>query len=78
MESRIWSAVLCQTKGLGSLLWLLMNSDDPEILGACYSDVLALEGPVAIPWAAQFLPPEDNAAAEAAMAIAQTHTPEAF
>jgi transposase len=25
MESRIWSAVLCQTKGLGSLLWLLMN-----------------------------------------------------
>jgi hypothetical protein len=55
-----------------------LASDDPEILGACYSDVLALEGPIAIPWAAQFLPPEDDAAAEAAMAIAQTHTPEAF
>jgi hypothetical protein len=29
-------------------------------------------------WAAQFLPPEDDAAAEAAIAIAQTHTSEAF
>jgi HEAT repeats len=55
-----------------------LPSGDPELLGACYSAVLALEGPAAIEWAAQFLPKEDDAAAEAAMAIAQTHTPEAF
>jgi len=54
-----------------------LASDAPELLGACYSGVLSLEGPSAIPWAARFLPPEDDAAAEAAMAIAQTHTPEA-
>jgi hypothetical protein len=55
-----------------------LASDAPELLGACYSSVLALEGLAAIPWAAQFLPPEDDAAAEAAIAIAQTHTSEAF
>jgi hypothetical protein len=55
-----------------------LASDDAALLSACYSGVLALEGPAAIPWAAQFLPPEDDPAAEAAMAIAQTHTPEAF
>jgi HEAT repeat protein len=55
-----------------------LASDGPELLGACYSGVLALEGPSAIPWVAQFLPSEDDPAAEAALAIAQTHTPEAF
>jgi hypothetical protein len=55
-----------------------LPSGDPELLGACYSAVLALEGPSAIDWAARFLRKEDDAAAEAAMAIAQTHTPEAF
>jgi hypothetical protein len=55
-----------------------LASDEPELLGACYSGVLALEGPAAIPWAAKFLAPEDDASAEAAMAIAQTHTLEAF
>jgi hypothetical protein len=55
-----------------------LASDAPELLDACYSGVLALEGLAAIPWAAQFLPPEDDAAAEAAMAIAQTRTLEAF
>jgi hypothetical protein len=55
-----------------------LASDGPELLGACYSGVLALEGPAAISWVAQFLPPEDDRAAEAALAIAQTHTPEAF
>jgi hypothetical protein len=55
-----------------------LASDDAALLGACYSGVLALEGPAAIPWTAQFLPPEDDPAGEAAMAIAQTHTPEAF
>jgi hypothetical protein len=55
-----------------------LASDEPELLGSCYSGVLALDGPAAIPWAAKFLSPEDDAAAEAAMAIAQTHTLEAF
>jgi HEAT repeat protein len=55
-----------------------LGSDEPELLGSCYSGVLALEGPGAIPWAARFLSAEDDAAGEAAMAIAQTHTPEAF
>lgn len=55
-----------------------LASDGPELLGACYSGVLSLEGPSAIPWVAHFMPPEDDAAAEAAMAIAQTRTPEAF
>jgi hypothetical protein len=51
---------------------------EPELLGACYSGVLALEDSSAIDWAARFLPREDDSAAEAAMAIAQTHTAEAF
>ena len=55
-----------------------LASGEPELLGACYSGVLHLEGPTAIPWAAKFLPPEDDAAAEAAIAIAETRTPEAF
>ena len=55
-----------------------LPSGDPELLGACYSAVLAIEGPSAIDWAARFLRKQDDAAAEAAMAIAQTHTPEAF
>ena len=55
-----------------------LGSDEREPLGYCYSGVLALEGPAAMAWAAKFLSPEDDAAAEAAMAIAQTYTPEAF
>jgi hypothetical protein len=53
-------------------------SKDPELLGACFSGVLALEGPSAIEWAGRFLSREDDSAAEAVMAIAQTHTLEAF
>ncbi len=55
-----------------------LASDEAELLGACYSGVLHLEGPSAIPWAAKFLSPEDDAAAEAAIAIAETRTAEAF
>ena len=57
---------------------LALPSDSPEILGACLSAILSLEGTSAIPWAARFLTRQDDAAAEAAIAIAQTHTPEAF
>jgi hypothetical protein len=55
-----------------------LASDDAALLGACYSGVLHLEGPSAIPWAAKFLPPADDAAAEASIAIAETRTPQAF
>jgi hypothetical protein len=59
-----------------------LGSDEPELLGACYSGVLRLEGPGTIPWAAKFLPgPRDEAddtAAEAAFAIAETRTDAAF
>lgn len=57
-----------------------LASDEPELLGACYSGVLRIEGPGAIPWAAKFLtnpnPRQgpDAAAAEAAFAIAETRT----
>ena len=57
-----------------------LASDEPELLGACYSGVLRLEGPSAIPWAAKFLTnpnprdPPDAASAEAAFAIAETRT----
>lgn len=55
-----------------------LASDEPELLGACYSGVLRLEGPGAIPWAAKFLPgprdEPDDTAAEAAFAIAETRT----
>jgi hypothetical protein len=57
-----------------------LASDEPELLGACYSGVLHLEGPSALPWAAKFLRPlaPDDASAEAAFAIAETRTEAAF
>ena len=59
-----------------------LASDEPELLGACYSGVLRLEGASAISWAAKFLrdpnagprDEPDEAAAEAAFAIAETRT----
>lgn len=53
-------------------------ADEPEVLGACYSGVLGIEGPKSIPWVARFLARGDDAAAEAALAIAGTHAPEGF
>ena len=57
-----------------------LASDAPELLGACYSGVLHLEGPGAISWVARFLHPfaPDDASAEAAFAIADTRTEAAF
>jgi hypothetical protein len=53
-----------------------LASDEPELLGACYSGVLRLEGPSAIAWVARFLNPDkpDDTASEAAFAIAETRT----
>lgn len=55
-----------------------LGRDEPEVLGACYGGVLRLEGVSAIPWVARFLSTGDDAAGEAALAIAATHSPESF
>jgi HEAT repeat protein len=52
--------------------------EEPEVLGACYSGILRIEGLSAVPWVARFLADGDDPAAEAALAIAGTHTPQAF
>jgi HEAT repeat protein len=54
------------------------NPEEPEVLGACYSGILRLEGPSAIPWVSRFLASADDPAAEAALAIAGTHSPQGF
>lgn len=56
----------------------ILGTDEPEVLGACYSGILRIEGPTAIPWIARFLASSDDSAAEAALAIAGTHSPQAF
>lgn len=56
----------------------VVGNDEAEVLGACYSGVLRLEGVTAIPWVARFLAGADDNAAEAALAIAGTHSAEGF
>jgi HEAT repeat protein len=52
--------------------------EEPEVLGACYSGILRIEGATAIPWISRFLASADDPAAEAALAIAGTHSPQGF
>jgi HEAT repeat protein len=56
----------------------ILGADEPEVLGACYGGILRIEGLSAIPWISRFLGSADDAAAEAALAIAATHSPQAF
>jgi HEAT repeat protein len=56
----------------------LVGADEPEVLGACYSGILEMEGAKAIPWVSRFLAAGDDAAAEAALALAGTHSAQAF
>jgi HEAT repeat protein len=56
----------------------ILGSDEPEVLGACYSGVLRIEGVSAIPWVTRFLASGDDPAAEAALAIAGTHSSQGF
>lgn len=56
----------------------ILGGDEPEILGACYTGVLAIDGTAAIPWVSRFLAAGDDVAGEAALAIAGTRSPEAF
>lgn len=55
-----------------------LGRDEPEVLGACYSGILRLDGIRTIPWMTRFLSAGDDASAEAALAIAGTHSPEGF
>src|SRR5271170_1232128 len=54
-----------------------MGDEEPEILGGCYAGVLQIEGASALPWVSRFLAEEDDAAGEAALAMAATHSVEA-
>jgi hypothetical protein len=56
----------------------VLGADEPEILGACYGGILRIEGVKAIPWVSKFLASADDDAAEAALAIAATHSQEGF
>jgi hypothetical protein len=55
-----------------------LAGDEPEVLGACYNGILRIEGTAAIPWISRFLAAADDAAAEAALAIAADRSPQAF
>lgn len=55
-----------------------LGKDEPEVLGVSYSGVLQIEGVAAIRWISQFLRSADEAAAEAALAIAGTHSSQAL
>lgn len=56
----------------------VVAGEEPEVLGACYAGVLTIEGESAIPWVERFMAASDDAATEAAFAIAATRCPEAF
>jgi hypothetical protein len=56
----------------------VLGADEPEVLGACYGGVLRIEGARAIPWVRKFLTAGDDNAAEAALAIAATHSAVGF
>ena len=53
----------------------VLGADEPEVLGACYGGILRIEGASSLPWVSRFLDSADDAAAEAALAIAGTHSP---
>ena len=56
----------------------LGGDEDPEILCACYAAVMRIEGNSALPWLNRFLTGEGDSASEAALAMAATHSIEAF
>jgi HEAT repeat protein len=66
-----------QSAALLLRLRAVLATEEPEVLGACYSGVLSIEGTAAIPWISRFLSTADDSAAEAAMAIAADRSPQA-
>jgi len=55
-----------------------LGRDEPEVLGACFGGILRIAGVRAIPWVGRFLAAGDDTAAEAALAIAGTHSLESL
>lgn len=56
----------------------VLAGEEPEVLGACFAGILSVEGTPAIAWLSRFLDRGDDVAAEAALAVAQDRSPEAF
>ena len=56
----------------------LIPGEDPEVLGQCFTALLAIERDAAIPFVARFLDAGDDPAGEAAFALAETRTPAAL
>jgi hypothetical protein len=54
---------------------LVPGEEPEEMLAVCFQALLAIEREDAIPFVARFLEPEDDSAAEAAFALAETHLP---
>jgi hypothetical protein len=64
--------------GLVLRLRALLGSDEPEVLGAVYSALLAIEGAQAVDMVAAVMKEGDATSAEAAFALAETRTPESL
>lgn len=56
----------------------LIPDPEPEVMGACFSAMLAIDREGGIGFVARFLEAGDDAAGEAAFALAETHRPEAL
>ncbi len=56
----------------------LIPGEDAEVLGQCFGALLAIEGGAAVAFVAGFLEAGDDAAGEAAFALAETHSPKAL
>ncbi len=56
----------------------LSGDDDPEVLGACFSGILAIEGEAGIEFVARFLERRDDSAREAALSLGLTHSERAL
>jgi HEAT repeat protein len=54
-----------------------LGNDEPELLAACFSGVLEVQGAAAVAWVEGFLSAGDSASAEAALALGQTRSAEA-
>ncbi len=56
----------------------ILAADEPEVLGACFSGIIHLEGRSALSWVSRFLEAGDDISAEAALTIAADRSAEAF
>ena len=56
----------------------LIPGEEPEVLGQCFSALLAIERDAAIPFVARFLEPGDDPSGEAAFALAETRSRDAL